>query len=147
MRSHHTKTHGRTHGPSLLERCGLRAIVKVGRTEIGRYHFDSKAVTGAYFDDGGFLHMTVQFGDPLICPVPEGVDDGDWSVEVWSGDGWALLHTFHSDITISAGDNARVIGPLKFAVNPQTAKVLLRTHKDTDRSREPSDFYDDDDED
>ena len=148
MRSHHTKAHGRTHGPSLLARKGLLAIVKAGggMVEIGRHHFDAEAVSGLNFDDDGMLHLTVDLDEPLIYTVPEGVEGGRWTVEMKSGDDWELLFTFHSDIDAESGDNVQVKGPLKFVVMPLQAKLLLRTRRDYDGDAIPPFHVEDDDE-
>ena len=141
--SHHRKDHG----PSLLATKGLLAIVKAGggKTEIGRHHFDSKAVSDIYSDGAGMVHMTVILDEPLSYIVPDGVEYGSWLVEMWSGDQRMLLDTCPGELDAPSGDTLMVRGPLKLTIEPLKAKVLLRTYRDTDGPYTPSDFRDDDD--
>ena len=168
--SKHHKSHSREHGPSLLSRKGLLAIVKVGSVEIGRHHFDVEAVSCLYFDDDQWAHLTVDVTKPLSYSmpkvggtrrshfnykavsslhfdddqqlhwtsdaphtlsfsVPKGVE-GNYVVEMWTGDEWALLETIPSHRDAKPGDEVRVKGPLQFAINPLKATLLLRTRKD-----------------
>ena len=145
MTRHH-RHHPKTHGPSLLARKGLLAIVKVDKTEIGRHHFvAAESVSGIYEDGDGMVHMTVAVNDPLLYTVPEAVKDWRGTVEMWSGDEWVLLDTLYTDALI--GDIVRITEPLQLTIEPLKAKVLLRTYRDTDGQFVPSDFYDDDDDD
>ena len=141
-RRHHRKDHN--HGPSLLARKGLLAIVKVGKTEIGRHHFvAAESVSEIYEDGGGMVHMTVAVDAPLLYTAPEG---GSWVVEMWSGDEWAVMDTLPGG-DVSSGATVQVRGPLHLSIEPLKAKLLLRTYRDTDGQFVPSDFYDDDDDD
>ena len=141
MRGTHSH-HRKDHGPSLLASKGLLAIVKVGKVEIGRHHFDATAVRDLYTDSDGRLHMTVDLDEPLIFMAPEGVEQEDWSLEMWSGDAWASLYTF--SFRTPAANGLQVPGPLTFTVEPLKAKLLLRTYRDTDGSDAPPFRYDDD---
>ena len=81
MTRHH-RHHPKTHGPSLLARKGLLAIVKVDKTEIGRHHFvAAESVSGIYEDGGGIVHMTVALDESLSLRRAggrEGVGAGLW---------------------------------------------------------------------
>ena len=147
MTRHH-RHHPKTHGPSLLARKGLLAIVKVDKTEIGRHHFvAAESVSEIYEDGGGMVHMTVAVDEPLVYTVPEGVTGKSWAIEMWSGDEWAVMDTISYDTDVRSGYTVEVRGPIKLAIDPLKAKVLLRTYRDTDGQFVPSDFYDDDDDD
>ena len=145
-RRHHRKDNN--HGPSLLARKGLLAVVKVDGLVIGLHHFDAaESVSGIYEDGGGMVHMTVAVDEPLVYPVPAGVTGNSWSIEVWSGDRGLLLDTISYDSDVRSGHTVEVRGPIKIAIEPLKAKLLLRTYRDTDGQFVPSDFYDDDDDD
>ena len=141
--------HYKDHGPSMLARYGLLAIVQSlgDHTEIGRHHFDASAVSKASFNDDQSLDMTVDVTEPLIFTVPKDIDDGGWGwiIEMRSGDGSLNLRTFAGSIDVKGGETVRVVGPLKFTVPAPQAHLLTRTHRDTDRSDAPPFRYEDDD--
>ena len=118
---------------NLLKQSGLLAIVKAGGclTEIGRHHFNADAVIGMHFDADQVFRLTVE-NDKLEYDVPEGVDDGRWCLEMWSGDKSILLHTYLAGADAEPGDIAGVHGPIIFPVSTSQANVLLAARKYVD---------------
>ena len=118
---------------NLLKQSGLLAIVKAGGclTEIGRHHFNADAVIGMHFDADQVFHLTVEL-DRLEYPVPEGVDDGRWCLEMWSGDKSILLNTTLAVVSAEPGAILWVKGPIIFPVSTSDANVLLAARKYVD---------------